>query len=67
VFAGLGHWAVSGGTHQMAPSCAAPVIMFSHSRRGLGSPRGRSGGRLVLNVGGVDGDTASLSAASIWS
>jgi hypothetical protein len=28
---------------QMAPSIwAAPVIMFSHSQRGLGSPRGRS-------------------------
>jgi hypothetical protein len=39
VLAGLGHWAVSGGTHQMAPSIwAAPVIMFSHSQRGLGSP-----------------------------
>jgi hypothetical protein len=45
VLAGLGHWAVSGGTHQMAPSIwAAPVIMFSHSQRGLGSPRGRSDG-----------------------
>jgi hypothetical protein len=66
VLAGLGHGAVSGGTHKMAPSIwAAPVIMFSHSQRGLGSHVGVvTVGGLVLDVGGVDGDAASFSSSA---